>query len=443
MHRVTAFVLLAMVAATPATAQDRDQRSFHRDLAAQIEFYLTKRPERHFQVEVPPDAAVLIPDELKTDLRFGFQKRMALSGHGVLFDIEGRRVELNFPEVLELQAELLEAARAGRPDGDLPREADERLQALIKEVEAGELLQKLEPVEAAALRHLLIEAYAFRLGDARRSAILWRAQFLLDNYILVAKPFKALRDDILLVHKRLRDILIAFWNTPYMNDCVNAGVPVPPDFSISGSAWTSQGTLTQNLLSPGQFAEVWTWASPHRRGACVALPRRNAAGTAQLAGIICQGAGTGNACFWDNIDRNTGQRLPWDVNVLRIRELQDGSNLNENCTTCHKGNNVYLIAPDDATWCRLLRGGKPGVGCAAPGGSNAANLTLQVEVVVNPVTQPNSSVVHTRYTPLSGTPPRPGWVNNEGVGCGGLCHLGGAAVTPPSPMPPACGTSCY
>lgn len=446
--RLTRFFLISGIIVVaflwPLSVYSQQKLPFKDDLKAQIELYLSKSPERKFQVKVSPNAPVIIPPELLKDLRYYFQKRMTLSGHGVLFDAEGRRVILKDSEIEPIQKELLKAAMETQPDPKLSPEIAVKLKEFIAGLEPN-LGAENKPLDASFARHMLILAKAYRLPDGQRSNILWRTEYILNHHLLRGKRLEDLISTSLIADwKRINEILANALQTTYMIDCRNAGVPVPPNFSIAGSSWTRQGQLSQNLLSPGNVAEVWTWSPPSGRGACIALPRRsgpNSSSPASVAGIICQGATTGNACFWDNLDRTTGQMIPWDVQPLRINQLKDGSNLAQNCTGCHRGNNVYLVAPDDPTWCRLLRGGKPGAGCAAPGGADAANLTLSVEAAVNTV--PVGGVVHPRYQPLSGTPARIGWVNNEMAGCGGTCHLGGGAVTMPSPMPPACGVNCY
>jgi hypothetical protein len=251
-----------------------------------------------------------------------------------------------------------------------------------------------------------------------------------------------LRSELRGIMARLNEALEkTFRATDYAQFCNSGGVPVPPDFSITGSAWTYQGNLTENLLKRGAAAQVWTWASPSLRGACVALPR-DSGGPNEAAGIICQGAASGNACFWDNLDR-TGNRIPWATNTLQLDAIQDATVLGTACPACHKGNNAFLVSPDDPTWCRLLRGGRPDAGCAPPDGANAGNFTLLVDPLVNPLPQPESSVVHSRYTPLSGNPARSQWTNAAVTArCSGECHLKASGGFRRPPMPPDCGHKC-
>jgi hypothetical protein len=113
-----------------------------------------------------------------------------------------------------------------------------------------------------------------------------------------------------------------------------------------------------------------------------------------------------------------------------------GGNVGGPCTSCHRGNNVFLLSPDDPTWAKVLRG-------PLNGGPSGGKFTTQVD--------------SGRYIPLPvGTP---SWTNavTAGFNCGGGCHeLPPAgiramrdsvnAIAPPNrmPMPPACASgSCY
>jgi hypothetical protein len=195
-------------------------------------------------------------------------------------------------------------------------------------------------------------------------------------------------------------------DTDYMAFCRKQRVPIPPDWAAMGTTWVEQGTLTQNLLDPGAYADVWTYSDPVRRGACIALPRGNG-----QVGIICQSATTGNACFWDNKLRSDGPTAPpvdWRGGTrLIISQLQDGSNLQENCTDCHLGNNVFLMAPDDPTWVKVL------THLTSPG----STFTTQIDY------SSDMQDGHPRYHPVTYPANRPKWVNAyQAGGCAGACH---------------------
>jgi hypothetical protein len=234
-------------------------------------------------------------------------------------------------------------------------------------------------------------------------------------------------------------------DTDYMAYCRKARVPIPPDWSLTTTAWALQGNLGtgRNLLQPGLGAFVWTYSDPIRRGACIALPRTNGGTRGGLAGVICQSATTGRACFWDSRKRDENdpsKQVPipinWSTEGLKIAELKDGSNLNDpgsgRCTDCHRGNNAFLMAPDDPAWANVLRGSV----ATSPG----SRFTTRVEA------SSDMSGGHPRYVPVTYPANRPDWVNPpQAVGCAGGCHEdaqdfksrdSGIPDTPP--MPPAC-----
>lgn len=140
----------------------------------------------------------------------------------------------------------------------------------------------------------------------------------------------------------------------YMTECSNAtnDVPLPPDWrndraQNTALGWQFQGILPTNLVlaSTEPVTEVWTYTNS--KGVCKALPRKNAGGDIKLLGIICQSKQTGKSCFWDNV-RNTGpnagnRREGAATDNMKISEIQGGDELNENCTQCHRGNNVFLV----------------------------------------------------------------------------------------------------
>lgn len=236
--------------------------------------------------------------------------------------------------------------------------------------------------------------------------------------------------------------------TAYMSECRSQGVPIPPNWSVNTTKWKNHGNIrNSNLLDPGVDATVWSWTDPVVRGACIALPRAGSAtpgARGGLAGIICQNADTGAACFWDSRWRdaaNPMRQMPtinWANSTLIIAQLKDATNITESgsgvCTECHRGNNVFLISPDHAAWGDVMRGQLP----TTPGSRFTTRLFGSGDIQGG----------HPRYMPLSGQ--RPGWSNLfQAGGCGLACHESPALgfATRPS-MPPACATNgdaenCY
>lgn len=414
--------------------------------ATQIEQFLRAHPELDKEAKPLPDGRIVLPPELTEGARYGFEKRMAIAGHGQVFDIEGRPVEISRDEAAKLMSEIQEVTLLERRASKLPDLGEiDALLEMSKMLEEMRSIRDLDQTNRLYLQYLTVRAEAQLLSDARRSALMWRAEHLSRVLFDWPKVEAVLRPEIVEIKFRLADLVIALLTqTDYMRSCGAEDVPVPPDFSTNSSKWTFQGNLASTLIVQGKTAAVYTYASPSVRGSCIALPR-GPGGANDVAGVICQSAETGKACFWDNLEKGSGDIIPFGNDaVIRIRDMQDATELSLNCTGCHQGNNVFNISPDDPTWCRLLRGGKPGANCSTLSGPNAANFTTEVDPGVLSLSVPgtNPPVLHSRYTPLSGAPARPGWVNDTGPGCGNACHLGPNATFAPPLMPPACGVNC-
>jgi hypothetical protein len=233
--------------------------------------------------------------------------------------------------------------------------------------------------------------------------------------------------------------------TPYMTECRSQGVPIPPNWSVNTNKWVQHGNLVNsNLLQPGSDAFVWSYTDPNIRGACIALPRGSGGARGGLAGIICQNAETAAACFWDSRWRDDADPLRempainWSQSTLIISQLKDATNITESdsgvCTTCHRGNNVFLISPDHPAWSSVMRGQLP----TTPGSKFTTRILGSTDMQGG----------HPRYVPLSGQ--RPGWGNTfKAGGCGGACHENPDLAFSRLPtMPPTCATNgdaenCY
>lgn len=235
----------------------------------------------------------------------------------------------------------------------------------------------------------------------------------------------------------------------YMESCRAKGVPVPPDWKQASSEWESHGNLKTILLTPNTlekvtvdettFASVWSYASPNVRGACIALGRSG--GSFQ---IICQSATTGYACFWGNDPRSSS--TSWtpetaDVSIASLRDPAQGFAADSvPCTECHRGNNAFLVAPDDPTWATVLR----------PEQVRPA-FTTRVEQSLDhgQLTFGATTFTYPRFIPIGGKSMA---LNNPlptTTGCSGSCHeshfeiLGKnhtveGYVRAPRPMGPSC-----
>jgi len=371
------------------------------------------------------DDVAAAPDPLT--VQFGLAMRIASSGHGKVFDAKGQPIAFSLSLIEQMNSSIkAEVLQAISPT------MSTQTAALLKEVNTWLAKEPLTGVD----RRMLDGALTWRLlQDAPAKLKLqyeWRVEVL--NYQINPKY----QPGNWIVNTRLRDLLrrlgyldlSRFLQTDYMKRCSEQGVPIPPNWAESGTAWQLQGDLTSNLLAPGEDAHVWTYEDPAKRGACIALPRGSG-----LAGIICQSATTGAACFWDNILRDPvpGETRDWRGRTLEINRLLDGTNHSENCTGCHRGNNVYLISPDDPTWRKVLKDLPHAAG---------SRFTTHVE------RSTDNRGGHPRYVPITTTVPRPDWINpySSVAACSGSCHEAPPAIRVPSPMPPACASStggCY
>jgi hypothetical protein len=135
----------------------------------------------------------------------------------------------------------------------------------------------------------------------------------------------------------------------YINECLNAGVPIPPDWG--DSRWVSRGALTTPFISTTLNAQVYSYVpSTSPAGVCYALPRMNGSGVVKLLGIICQGNTTSRACFWDNSGAGGVQFDVPTINTFTpLSRFNGGAALNGaqggTCTNCHAGENVFNIQP--------------------------------------------------------------------------------------------------
>lgn len=150
----------------------------------------------------------------------------------------------------------------------------------------------------------------------------------------------------------------------YLESCRAKGVPIPPDWKSFSLEWQSHGHLNTILLTPNtadevpadeiNFAYIWSYAPPQGKGACIALGRNG--GTFQ---VICQSATTGYACFWSNDPIASDTKWTPETTEVRIASLHDPvqgfAPGTVACTECHRGNNAFLVAPDDPTWATVLR----------------------------------------------------------------------------------------
>lgn len=138
----------------------------------------------------------------------------------------------------------------------------------------------------------------------------------------------------------------------YINECASNGVPIPP--SWGSTKWEYVGTLAKDevFISEELEARVFKYESDTPEGSCIALPRINLdSDEIALLGIICLGIKTSNACFWDNQENKVNVPIPVQKSKPLI-EFAGGADLlggsGGECTSCHVGENSYVIHPKTA-----------------------------------------------------------------------------------------------
>jgi hypothetical protein len=275
----------------------------------------------------------------------GYPLGIFASQHGVLVDTQLVPMKLDATGATALQDQLIGLIVA-RPDGA----------ALAKKKDAVLGKYKLGVVEAIVVKDALL-GWAIAQSDSlaksyRRTHALLGAAALTQAKLSSSfwKERAWLRD--VLEKEGVLDYAVAqqgLTGQTYIDQCVANEVPIPPDWK--SPSWVFQGDLPQSLgfVNISDGIKVFTYEDPAVPGLCVALPRVNrvAGGDEIFAmGIICQSATTGKACFWDNLDA-MGRKIrgPIDSTPMRIADLQNGDVLRENCTECHRGENVFVVHP--------------------------------------------------------------------------------------------------
>ncbi|MEQ1504247.1 MAG: thrombospondin type 3 repeat-containing protein, partial [Myxococcota bacterium] len=258
---------------------------------------------------------------------------LASAGHGVLFDADGQPVTLDLDGVVERQDALLDALIAAADDSD---DAD-----LLRDQLAGLDAAGLDPVDRTVVTSRIIAGWV-------------RTHPALDEPLTVAAALLALAEGEVTGggSDAVDDVTEALRVPPppaglvsYLDQCRASAVPIPPDWR--SPSWQFVGDLVPpfDFVGSSALVQVYKFEDPSVPGICVALPR-STGGTLGLMGIICQSATTGAACFWDNVDLN-GNRINTPLtSPLAIAGLQNGDLLGENCTACHRGENVFLIHPN-------------------------------------------------------------------------------------------------
>ena len=296
------------------------------------------------------------------------------SYHGELVDARTRAVEPTPALVERTQNALLE--RIAAAFGEEREEQYEMLRTALFEADA------LEPLDRPRIKSRLIEIWLDELGGNEREldgdVRSWRASHdALRLNLPRAFDLQEDREGRLKVMNTLsptaREALVQFarsyrWKwlepleqvvyeviprdwyfpleTPYIDDCRAAGVPIPPGWGEPG--WQHQGVLNEEFIDARDIATVYAYQSTEPEGSCIALPRTDEmTGEAKVFGIICLGIETENACFWDKYDTPSDE-LTGRIPLTEWISGSDFSYAAGDCSSCHAGENPFVIHPGTA-----------------------------------------------------------------------------------------------
>jgi hypothetical protein len=109
------------------------------------------------------------------------------------------------------------------------------------------------------------------------------------------------------------------------------------------------------------YVEVFSYDSTNPDGVCLALPRATSASAdIELLGIICMGKATGKACFWDNQIAQQQTPIKRGQPAELLKSFSGGPELDGGtggiCTSCHAGENPFVIHPRTALGMPALKG---------------------------------------------------------------------------------------
>ncbi len=272
---------------------------------------------------------------------------IAYIGHGGMFDRTGNRIEPTREFIADAQRLYLDFLSERLLDQQR-RSFNSKRATLFAGPELDE--QNRLVANAALIDWQIQNVDAARVEDlhtlsAKNNFLKW----LLQSHMAADQPTEE-RETVLmpdLLRNRLTEAglsITAARSTSqsrggYIEECRNAGVPIPPDWG--STKWESKGFLTTNFV--GGPAEVFIALNSSPTGVSIALPRYVGDIIDQL-GIISLGQASSKACFWDN-HKNIPKGSP-----LSLSEFAGGAELADGfggrCTACHAGENPFVIHPN-------------------------------------------------------------------------------------------------
>lgn len=295
-----------------------------------------------------PDLQVEEQTEPQAELKFKIND-ISEGYYGLLYDAGGKELNIEKDQVLLMQDSLI--AEINEQLNTQQQDDFKELQTIFTDSKTA------SDIEQVLFKNTLLDAMissldpkiknqyfpSFRLFRHHTHSLFPITRLTDYQWLLDLLSQRSLLDHLILIQPQETD--------DYIETCRDNDVPIPPDWG--STLWQYQGVATVDFLENDK-TEVWAYKSTSVPGACIALPRweidpEEGINEISLLGIICQSQTTGKACFWDNLSKETGQRITGGTDLtFKISDIKNGNSLAENCTQCHRGKNVFLIHPNTA-----------------------------------------------------------------------------------------------
>lgn len=293
------------------------------------------------------------------------QPEIAYLYHGRWIDNKGHQIEIDLPTIANMQESMRKSI----------------LDTIHNNISKTEItyMEELSKVKFSLQQQLLIEngSLAILLNESPieiKQQFEWRRRAMADAInSLDTNNDAIINDNIESVFKKFdvwnRVVKVPVDNS-YIQTCRDNKVPIPPPWP--SNQWKRQSKKINNItidildfeflqepLDTAVFVYKvpGTQGSPGVPGVCIALPRfKSSTKVIYNLGVICQSERTGSACFWDNtriLSPSSSQSIkgtmpgtnPSTDLKLTLEQMANGNTLVENCSSCHRGKNAFLIHP--------------------------------------------------------------------------------------------------
>lgn len=310
-----------------------------------------KYPE--FTLEAQKAAMQLIEDERRKARIEGLREKIQpadwieIAYHGLLLDANYDEIKLDRQTVAKIQESMFSILYQ-----PVLEQANKKHGGELKQVF---YTQQFQPEEQFVIRNAVLDSLLDMSAQNLQERYIWRHRLVrrgwsdqnAPQFTIAPGVLAYLREHNFVSEPPVPDGIGA----EYVDRCRAEGVPIPPNWPDAG--WKTLpaggGRLAFTFINANLNAEVFTYEDPAVPGVCYALPRRiRNSESIKLLGIICQSKTTGKACFWDNRTLED-QEMPASANLqLKIENTGNGMTLGENCSSCHRGDNAFIIHPGTA-----------------------------------------------------------------------------------------------